>query len=147
MSDPRSSSVFIKRSVWLGLGVGWLVQLGLKAILPVLVLVGLRFLSLATESKSLWLEEPSNSAHSVWYALQASVILGSVFAGWLAAVLAPRKSIVVPAALVVLSLLATAFEQFPRPISTGVMLVWAVGPCVGLLVGWSLAQWLARRDA
>ena len=147
MSEPRSSSVFVKRSVWLGLGVGWLVQLGLKAILPILALVGLRFFSLATENKSLWLEEPSNSAHPVWYALQVSVFLGSVLAGCLAAVLAPRKSILVPAALVILSLFATAFEQFPRPISTGVMLVWAVGPCVGILVGWSLAQWLARRDA
>ena len=147
MSESRSSPVLVKRSIWLGLGVGWLAQLGLKAILPILVLVGLRFFSLATESKSLWLEEPSSSAHPAWYALQASVFLGSVLAGCLAAVLAPRQSIVVPAALVVLSLLATAFEQFPRPMSTGVMLVWAVGPCIGLLVGWALVQWFARSDA
>lgn len=98
MSEPRSSPAFIKRSVWLGFGVGWLTQLGLKTILPVVVLVGVRFFSLETESKSLWLENPSDSSHPVWYALQASVFLGSVLAGCLAAMLSPRKPLMVPTA-------------------------------------------------
>ncbi len=147
MSEPRPSPAFIKRSVWLGLSVGWLAQLGLKTILPVVVLVGVRYFSLETENKSLWLEEPSDSSHPVWYVLQASVFLGSVLAGWLAAMLSPRKSLMVPMALVVLSLVATGFEQFPRPMSTTVMLIWAAGPCVGLFLGWLLVQLLARSDA
>jgi hypothetical protein len=147
MSEPRSSPAFIKRSVWLGVSVGWLAQLGLKTILPVAVLVAVRFFSLETENKSLWLEEPSDSSHPVWHVLQASVFLGSMLAGWLAAMLSPRKSFMVPIALVVLSLAATGFEQFPRPMSTTVMLIWAAGPCVGLFLGWLLVQLLARSDA
>jgi len=147
MSDPRPSPGFIKQSVWLGLGVGWLAQLGLRTILPIAVLTGVRFFSLETENKSLWLEDSGDSSHPVWYALQASVFIGSVFAGWLAAKLSPRKSFAVPIVLVILSLLATAFEQFPRPMSTTVGLVWAAGPCVGLVVGWFLARLFVRNDA
>ena len=147
MSESRSAPVFIKRSVWLGLIVGWLAQLGLKTIIPVLVLVGVRYFSLETENKSLWLEEPSDSSHPVWYLLQASVFLGSVVAGCLAAMLSPRGSLMVPIVLVVLSLIATGFEQFPRPMSSSVMLVWAAGPCIGLCFGWLLVQFLARGDA
>ena len=147
MSEPRPSPAFIKRSVWLGLSVGWLTQLGLKALLPGVVLVGARFFSLETENKSLWLENPSDSSHPVWYALQASILLGSVLAGWLAGKLSPRKSLMVPMALIILSLVATAFEQFPRPMSTTVMLMWVAGPCVGLFLGWLLVQLLARGEA
>ncbi|MEQ1515958.1 MAG: hypothetical protein ABL931_05660 [Usitatibacteraceae bacterium] len=147
MSELRPSPAFIKRSVWLGLCVGWLAQLGLKTILPIVVLVGVRFFSLEMENKSLWLEEPGDTRHPVWYALQASAFLGSVLAGWLASILSPRKSLVVPIGLVILSLLATGFEQFPRPMSTAVALVWAAGPCVGLVLGWVLARLFARSDA
>lgn len=147
MSDSHSSQAFIKRSVWLGVGVGWLTQLGLKTLLPIVVLVGVRFFSLQTEKEALWLENPDDSSHPVWYALQASVFVGSVLAGWLAGKLSPRKSVLTPIALVVLSLVATGFEQFPRPMSTVVLLVWAAGPCAGLLVGWLLARLLARGDA
>lgn len=147
MSEQSSSSAFIKRSVWLGLCVGWLTQLALKTIFPIAVLVGVRYFSLETDNKSLWLEESGNSTHPVWYALQASVFVGSLLAGWLAAKLSPRRSFVVPIALVILSLLTTGFEQFPSPMSTPILLVWAAGPCVGLIVGWLLAQLLARSDA
>jgi hypothetical protein len=147
MSDQRPSPGFIKQSVWLGLGVGWLAQLGLRTILPIVVLTGARFFSLETENKSLWLEDSGDSSHPVWYALQASVFIGSVFAGWLAAKLSPRKSLAVPIALVILSFLATVFEQFPRPMSTTVGLVWVAGPCVGLVVGWLLARLFVRNDA
>ena len=147
MSESRPSPAFIKRSVWLGISVGWLTQLGLTTILPTVVLMVARFFSLETENNSLWLENPSDSSHPVWFALQASVFLGSVLAGWLAARLSPRKSLMVPLALVILSLAATGFEQFPRPMSTAVMLIWAAGPCVGLFLGWVLVQLLGRSDA
>jgi hypothetical protein len=141
------SKVFLKRSVWLGIIVGWLSQLGLKTILPIIVLVAVRFWSLETENQSLWLEQPDDTTHPIWYALQASVFIGSVLAGALAALLSPRKSLVVPTVLIILSLLATAFEQFPRPLSNAVVLIWAVGPCVGLVLGWLMVSMLTRSNA
>jgi hypothetical protein len=147
MPEPRTSPSFVKRSVWLGLGVGWLAQLGLKEILPIVVLVAIRLFSLEAEKSSLWLEDPNDSSHPVWYALQAAVFVGSVLAGSLAALLSPRKSLVVPAALVILSLLATGFDQFPRPMTPVVTLVWAAGPCTGLLLGWLLVRLRARGEA
>lgn len=147
MSESRPAPALLKRSIWLGVIVGWLSQLGLKTVLPVVVLVAIRYWSLETENKSLWLEESGDTTHPVWYVLQASVFFGSAIAGALAAMLAPRKALLVPAALVVLSLLVTGFEQFPRPLSNAVMLIWAVGPCVGLFLGWLLIQLVARGDA
>jgi hypothetical protein len=147
MPDSRVSQSYLKRSVWLGIGVGWLAQLGLKTILPIVALVAIRFFSLETEWSSLWLEDPSDSSHPVWYALQAAAFLGSMLAGSLAALLSPRKSIVVPVALVILSLLATGFKQFPRPMSPVVTLFWAAGPCAGPLFGWLLVRLFARGEA
>jgi hypothetical protein len=147
MPDSHATPSFVKRTVWLGLGVGCLAQLGLKTILPIAILVAIRFFSLETDRSSLWLEDPSDSSHPVWYVLQAAVFVGSVLAGSIAALLSPRKSIFVPVALVFLSLLATGFEQFPRPMSPVVTLVWAAGPCAGLLLGWLLVRMLARREA
>jgi hypothetical protein len=147
MSEPRTSQTFVNRSVLLGLSVGWLAQLGLKLILPSLVLFGVRLFSLETENNALWLENPNNSSHPVWYALQGSVFLGSCLAGWLAAWLAPRKSLSVPIALILLSLVATGFEQFPMPLSSVVLLIWAGGPCAGLFLGWLLVQVLGRSNA
>jgi hypothetical protein len=146
MSEPNSSPTCIKRSVWLSLGVGFLAQLGLKIIFPTVVLVVVRFFSLETENESLWLENPDNSSHPVWYALQGSVFLASMLAGWLAAILSPAKSRAALVGLVMLSLLSTVFEQLPRPLSIAVMLIWAAGPCIGLAFGWLVAQWRACDD-
>jgi hypothetical protein len=150
MSEPSQKSA-IKRSIWLGIAVGWLVQIGLKTILPNVVLIGARFWSLEAESRSLWLENPSDSSHPVWYALQTTVFIGSIFAGGLAARLAPRGSLAVPITLVGLSLLTTGFEQFPgplsaEPLSSTVVFIWAGGPCVGLVVGVLLARLLERGN-
>jgi hypothetical protein len=143
--EPKHSAAMLRRSRWLSIVVGTLAQLGLKTVLPIAVLVAMRFWSLETENKALWLEQPDDSSHPVWYVLQASVFIGSVAAGVLAAILAPKRSLIVPLALVLLSLLSTGFEQFPRPLSSSVMLVWAAGPCIGILVGYIVVQLLARR--
>ena len=146
MSKPSNQSHAPKRAIWLGIGVGWLVQLGLKSILPVIVLVGIRYWSLAADRPSLWLENPGNSHHPVWYVLQASVFIGSVLAGYLAAVLSPRRSFAVPVALVLLSLISTGFEQFPDPLSVTVALIWAGAPCLGVLLGVVLGRRFASND-
>ena len=145
MSEPSTSSESIQPSAWLGIGVGWLAQLGLRTLLPVVVLVSVRFLSLEIDDKALWLENPSNSQHPVWYALQASVFVGSLIAGGLAARLSPPRSPAVPIALVLLSLFSTWFEQFPAPLSVGITLIWIGSPCGGLILGYCLVRRLVRR--
>lgn len=145
MSPTPDTEGRIKQSVWLGIVVGWLSQLGLKVVLPTVFLVGLRGLSLATGAQALWLEHPGDSSHPGWYGLQAVIIAGSAIAGALAALLAPRGALAVPAALLVLSLLSTSLEQLPRPLSAAVAWIWAGGPCIGLLAGWLLVQIRLRR--
>lgn len=144
MPEIPESSAPMKRSTWLAIAVGWLTQLGLKALIPITVLVAIRMWSLQAENKALWLENSDDASHPVWFALQGSVFIGSIVAGMLAGLLSPRKSFAVPIWLVLLSLLATAFEQFPRPMSMVVGIVWSCGPCVGLLVGYALTKLLRR---
>jgi hypothetical protein len=146
MPQPYSSTV-VKRSVLLGLSVGALAQLGLRTLLPTFVLVAVRLISLNIENDALWLESPGDSTHPLWYALQASVFVGSVIAGAIGAYLAPGRSLIVPFGLVVLSLLTTAFEQFPSPLSMPVLLAWTAGPCFGLVCGVLLVWHLRRGDA
>lgn len=146
MSEPPVSIPSRGRSVWFGIAVGFLAQLGLKTLLPLMVLFATRSWSLAMDSPSLWLEYPDDSRHPVWYALQASVFAGSILAGAVAAMLVSRRSLALPVALVTLSLIATAFEQFPRPLTTSVNFIWTGGPCFGLLVGVLLGRRLTRRQ-
>gem|GEM_PF-2236524 len=145
MSELPDSISACGRSVWFGIAVGWLAQLGLKTVLPLMVLFATRYWSLTTDNTSLWLEHPGDSRHPVWYAMQASVFAGSILAGTVAAMLVSRGSFALAVALVVLSLIATAFEQFPQPLTTSVILIWIVGPCFGILVGVLLGRRLAQR--
>lgn len=112
-----------------------------------IVLVGVRYWSLAADRPSLWLEHPDDTSHPVWYALQASVFIGSAIAGSLAAVLAPRRSVALPVALAILSLVSTGFEQFPQPLSAAVNLIWTGAPCVGVVLGVALARRFIGEDA
>jgi predicted MFS family arabinose efflux permease len=144
MSKLKQDAPTSKRSVWLAIAVGWLAQLGLKTFLPIVVLVGLRLWLPETSSNALLLEHPDDTRHSAWYEMQAAVFIGSVIAGALAALLAPRRTLILSIALVVLSLLATAFEQFPQPFTNMVNLIWTGGPCLGLVVGILLVRFLKR---
>ena len=112
------------RSIWVGITAGWLVQLALKAILPLLVLAVL--------------------AGPFWYVSQAAIFIGSAIAGGLAARLAPAKPLAVATALIFLSLLSSSFEQFPQPLSIMVLFIWLGGPCLGLIMGVVLARRLMR---
>lgn len=146
MNELRDSKLRRGRSVWLGIAVGFLAQLGLKTLLPMIVLFATRGWSLATDNPSLWLEYPDNTRHSVWYAMQASVFAGSILAGAMAAVLVSRRSLALPFALVTLSLVATGFEQFPQPFTASVSVIWTGGPCSGILLGVLLGHWLTQRQ-
>jgi hypothetical protein len=146
MNELRDSIPSRRQSVWLGIAVGFLAQLGLKTFLPMIVLVATRSWSQAMDNPSLWLEDPGNSRHSVWYAMQASVFAGSLVAGTVAAMLVSRRSVALPVALVILSLLAIAFEQFPQPLTTSVNFIWTGGPCFGVFFGVLLGQRLTQRQ-
>lgn len=113
-----------RRPVWIAVMACWLLQLGLKA-LPPLVL------------------QAASATH--WYVLQAAIFIGSAIAAGLAARLAPGKPLAVASALVVLSLLSACFEQFPQAMSAIMALVWLGGSCLGLIVGVSLARQWARN--
>lgn len=112
------------RPIWVGIAAGWLVQLALKAILPLLVLAVL--------------------AGPFWYVSQAAIFIGSAIAGGLAVRLARGKPFAVATALIFLSLLSSSFEQFPQPLSITVLLIWLGGPCLGLIMGVVLARRLMR---
>ena len=146
MQKPAKSTVPLKRSTLLAIAVGWLSQLGLKMLLPICLLIAIRIWSLETGDQSLWLENPDDVRHPVWFLLQASIFVGSAVGGILAARLSPQGSFAVPIWLVLLSLLATIFEQVPRPMSTTVGIIWSVGPCAGLLVGYLLTKHFKRGD-
>lgn len=141
MTEPLPQSAPPRSSVWLGIAVGWVSQLCLKVILPMVVLFGARFWSQETDNPAWWLKDIGDSSHPLWFAMQAAVFVGSMAAGAIGARLAPLRSRALPVALVLLSLLATMFEQFPRPLTAIVQFVWIAGPCLGLLIG----VWLIRR--
>lgn len=145
MSNSVAQFADIKRSNWLGIAVGSLVHLGLKAVLPAFVLAGFGLLSMAMDIPFIWLDNVDDTRYPPWIALQAAIFVGSILAGGLATFLAPRKSLAVPAALVILSLLTSAFEQFPRYGSSSAMLIWQGGPCIGLVLGVLFARRLAKR--
>ena len=136
-SDPSHDGA--RRPIWLGIVVGWLAQLGLKTLLPIVVLVGWSYWQHWVGVQSPSIQSPPRSSDPAWYGAQAAVFLGSVLAGILAARLVSRRSRLLPIALVVLSLLSTAFEQFPMPLSATVLSIWALGPCLGLIAGICLA--------
>jgi hypothetical protein len=142
MSPSDRSHESARRPIWLGIAVGWLAQLGLKTLLPVVVLVGLSYWQLWTGGQSPWVQSPPRSSDPAWYLVQAAIFFASVLAGVLAARLVRKRSLLLPVALVVLSLLSTAFEQFPMPLSATVLLIWTAVPCLGLVAG----IWLAWRQ-
>jgi len=135
MTDSPFEDTPKREKIWLGLTVGWLTQLGLKTFVPIVALTGIRFWSFETDNHSLWMENPGDSTHPVWYALQTTVFLSSLCAGALGAYLSQGRYWTLALGLTILSLMATFFEQFPIPPSTIALWVWAGGPCLGVVTG------------
>jgi hypothetical protein len=144
---PSPASPGRSRSVWLGVLVGWLAQLGLSTLLPIAAVVAGRTWALSVGAEDSWAEHTLRSNQTGWVVVQAATVLGSVVAGALGAVVSLRKSWVLPVALVLLSLIGTFFQQLPRPASVQALALWGLGPCVGLVVGVALVWLLRRRDA
>jgi len=142
MTNVEQTPAAARRPVWLGITVGWLAQLGLKALLPIVVMVGLSYWQLATGGQPS-IQSPPRSNDPAWYGVQVAIFLGSVLAGFLAARLAPGRTVPLALGLAAMSLLTTFFEQFPMPLSGTTILIWTAGPCLGLLAG----VWLARLSA
>lgn len=135
MNQQPDQTATFKRSVWLGVLVGWLAQMALKLILPMLVFVGLNVLSVATGGDALYEPQARNALEPAWLIQQGAIFAASILAGMLAALLSPPRDVAVPAALTVLSLLATFFEQLPMPMSGPHIALWIVGPCLGVVLG------------
>ncbi|KAB8058272.1 hypothetical protein GCN74_17050 [Janthinobacterium sp. FT14W] len=123
MTELNTAPADARRPVWIAVMAGWLLQLVLKALLPLVL-------------------QAASAPH--WYALPGAIFIGSAIAGGLAARLAPGRLMAVASALVGLSLLSACFEQFPQPMSAMVALLWLGGPCLGLIVGVLLARQSAR---
>lgn len=118
-----------KPSIWPAAVLGWLVQLVLKTVLPLAVLAA----------------GIGHGSPSVWYAQQAAIFLGSLLAGAIATRIAKGRPLALALALLGLSLATTFFEQLPATLTPWIALVWAGGPCLGLLVGIGLARCLAGK--
>jgi hypothetical protein len=134
-----------RRAIWLGVLVGWLAQLGLTTLLPIVAIVAGRTWGMATGVEGGWVDQTQRAMLFGWLVIQLVVFGGSVVAGAIGAYLAPRRSWAVPLALVLLSLLASVFQQLPSPRSTEALLIWMLGPCVGLLTGVAIVWRLGRN--
>lgn len=129
MTQRTAELTALKTSIWPAAVLGWLVQLVLKTVLPLAVLAA----------------GIGNEGPSVWYAQQAAIFLGSLLAGAIAASIARGRPLALALALLGLSLATTFFEQFPATLTPWVALVWAGGPCLGLLLGIGLARCFAGK--
>lgn len=99
-----------KRATWLGVLGGFVAQFCATALL---VLVA----------------RPDS-----WFKLQAIFVLSAISGGWVAGWLAPPRSWLAPAILVVLNLGAAGFKERPVPDSPLLVAVSALGPPIGILV-------------
>lgn len=129
MAQHTADMTALKPSIWPAAALGWLVQLVLKTVLPLAVLAA----------------GIGNAGPSVWYAQQAAIFLGSLLAGAIAARIAKGRPFALAFALLGLSLATTFFEQLPATLTPWIALVWAGGPCLGLLVGTGLARCFAGK--
>jgi len=134
----------LNRSLWLAIVVGWLAQLALVALLPELAQVAGRVA--AGDAGNTWAERTRYAGQDGWFVIQGVVVLACLLAGVLSGYLTPRKPWLVAAALVILSLFASWFSQLPSPRSPGILLLWALGPCVGIVLGVAIS-WRARQRA
>lgn len=130
MTQQSADMPALKPSIWPAAALGWLVQLVLKTILPLGVLAAVGV---------------GDGGPSVWYAQQAAIFLGSLLAGVIAARIAKGRPLALALALLGLSLATTFFEQLPATLTPWMALVWAGGPCLGLLVGIGLARCFAGK--
>ena len=129
MTQQAIDTPALKPSIWPAAALGFLVQLVLKTVFPLAVLAA----------------GIGNSSSSVWYTQQATVFLGSLLAGALAARIAKGRSLALALALLGLSLATTFFEQFPATLTPWIVLIWAGGPCLGLLVGIGVVRCFAGK--
>ncbi len=129
MTEHSADLPMLKPSIWPAAGIGWLVQLVLKTVLPLAVLAG----------------AGGGSSQSIWYAQQAAIFLGSLVAGALAAKIAKGRPLALALAMVGLSLANTFFEQFPATLTPWTALIWTGGPCLGLLLGLGLVRYFTGK--
>jgi len=137
----------MRRTVWLAVLLGWLAQLGLSTLLPIIGEVAWRSLAMASGAPDSWAEHTRDASHLGWRIAQGLVFLASFTAGALAGYFTPRRPFFVATILVVLSLVGSAFQQLPSPRSLVILLAWVLAPCLGLICGVAISWFLRRRGA
>lgn len=140
MPENNQDTAPIKPRLWLAICVGSLMLVGLKSLIPNVLMFAIRTWSHFSGDKALWMQDASDTFHWGWYVIQAGVFLGSVAAGHLAGRLSPRRTPLLPIGLITLNLLTTVFEQLPQPMELTSILIWVLIPNAGLLVGLHLLR-------
>jgi hypothetical protein len=130
----------MKTNLGIAIFVGWMTQLGLSSLLPATAIVLGRTASMLSGGDSSWGDHASDPWEPAWHLIQASILLGSAIAAWLTGYLAPRRPALAATALILLVLVAKAFEQFPMPPSPSVLVEWVIAPCLGIVIGTMAAR-------
>ncbi len=137
----------MKSNLGIAIFVGWMTQLGLSTLLPTIAIVVGRAVSMAGGGDGRWGDHAADPQQEGWHLVQAVILLGSVIAAWLAGYLAPRKLTISATGLILLVLLAKAFEQLPIRHSASVVIEWVLSPCLGIVAGAMMARLTFRKES
>lgn len=130
----------MKPNLGIAIFIGWMTQLGLSALLPIVGIVVGRMASMIAGGDGSWGEHSHSPSQPEWHLVQGTVFLGSFIAAWLAAYLAPRRVKTYATSLLMLVVLGKLFEQLPRSPSVLALAEWWLAPCLGIVVGAIVAR-------
>jgi hypothetical protein len=137
----------MKPNLGIAIFVGWMTQLGLSTLLPTIAIVIGRAVSVAGGGDGGWGDHATDPRQAGWHLVQAVILLGSVIAAWIAGYLAPRKLAISATVLILLVLLAKAFEQLPIRHSAPDVVEWVLSPCLGIAAGAMMARLTFRKES
>ncbi|MBX3628010.1 MAG: hypothetical protein KF892_23580 [Rhizobacter sp.] len=138
-----------RRRVLLGLVAGVVAFFGLETILSeVALLIGRGFLvAQDAYTAQSWPESRQVAGSLGWYVIEGIATISAAIAAYTGSWLSPRRSKAFVIFAVALFLTGTLFSQLPNPSTSSTLIIWALAPVVGVLVGVGL-QWLyAGGDA
>ena len=135
----------MRTNLGIAIFVGWMTQLALSSLLPIIAIVFGRAASMLAGGDGSWGDHSADPRHPAWHLMQASILLGSAIAAWLTGYLAPRRHASSATALTLLVLVAKAFEQLPMRHSPSVLVEWTIAPCLGIIFGTMVARRAVAR--
>ena len=129
-----------RRSYLLGVLGGIVAKLGVSTALVAVLIFADQFQA-ARFDRPILIDRMDDPRTTGWYLLQGVNFVSAGLAGFVAAWLSPKHSRGAAATLVALAVLAIVFAQLPRPASTAMLVLWAAGAPVGIVIG----SYLFRR--